>query len=68
MFQLSKEEFQNLIFQNGILKSRGGTRKLPYPFTEQKGLKNLFIILKKLVQDPIQVKRNPIGFPYPNKK
>jgi len=31
-------------------------------------LKNLFIIFKKLVQDPIQVKRNPIGFPYPNKK
>ncbi|HEY5464350.1 MAG TPA: ORF6N domain-containing protein [Hanamia sp.] len=37
MFQLSKEEFQNLIFQIGISKKkgRGGTRKLPYAFTEQ---------------------------------
>lgn len=34
MFQLSKEEFQNLIFQFGI-SSWGGTRKLPYCFTEQ---------------------------------
>ena len=38
MFQLTKEEFeflkQNLIFQNGI-SSWGGTRKLPYAFTEQ---------------------------------
>ena len=116
---LSKEEFQNLIFQNGISKSWGGTRKLPYAFTEQgvamlssvlnsdtaiqvniqiirvftkmkellldnkelfikidklerdmtrhdEDLKNIFIILKKLVQDPNPVKRNPIGFPYPN--
>ena len=38
MFQLSNEEFQklkeNLIFQNGI-SNWGGTRKLPYAFTEQ---------------------------------
>ncbi len=38
MFQLRKEEFQklenDLIFQNGISKW-GGTRKLPYAFTEQ---------------------------------
>ena len=38
MFQLTKEEFdflkQTLIFQNGI-SSWGGTRKLPYAFTEQ---------------------------------
>ena len=32
MFQLNREEF-NLIFQNGI-SSWGGTRKLPYAFTE----------------------------------
>jgi hypothetical protein len=32
MFQLDSEEF-NLIFQNGI-SSWGGTRKLPYAFTE----------------------------------
>ncbi len=35
MFQLSKEEFQNLIYQIGISSSWGGTRKSPYAFTEQ---------------------------------
>lgn len=35
MFQLSKEEFQNLIYQIGISSSWGGIRKLPYTFTEQ---------------------------------
>lgn len=36
MFQLTKKEFEelNLIFQNGTSKW-GGTRKLPYAFTEQ---------------------------------
>jgi len=34
MFQLYEEEYKNLIFQNGI-SSWGGTRKLPYAFTEQ---------------------------------
>lgn len=34
MFQLTKEEFGNLMFQNGT-SSWGGTRKLPYAFTEQ---------------------------------
>lgn len=34
MFQLSKEEFNNLIFQNGT-SSWGGTRKEPSVFTEQ---------------------------------
>lgn len=34
MFQLTDYEFKNLIFQNGI-SSWGGTRKLPYVFTEQ---------------------------------
>ena len=38
MFQLTMEKFEvlknNLIFQNGI-SSWGGTRKLPYAFTEQ---------------------------------
>lgn len=38
MFQLSKEEFdelkKNLIFQFGISRC-GGTRKLPHAFTEQ---------------------------------
>ena len=38
MFQLTKEEFEklttDLIFQNGISRW-GGTRKMPYAFTEQ---------------------------------
>lgn len=34
MFQLTAEEFKNLLFQNGIA-SWGGTRTLPYVFTEQ---------------------------------
>jgi hypothetical protein len=34
MFQLTKPEFDNLIFQSGI-SSWGGTRKLPFAFTEQ---------------------------------
>ncbi len=34
MFQLTEQEFKNLIFQNGT-SSWGGTRKLPYAFTEQ---------------------------------
>jgi len=34
MFQLSQEEFKNLIFQNGT-SNWGGTRKAPYAFTEQ---------------------------------
>jgi len=34
MFQLSEKEFKNLMFQNGI-SSWGGTRKMPYAFTEQ---------------------------------
>ncbi len=34
MFQLNKEEYENLKFQIGT-SSWGGTRKLPYAFTEQ---------------------------------
>ncbi|WP_233524409.1 ORF6N domain-containing protein [Mucilaginibacter conchicola] len=34
MFQLTQEEFKNLIFQNGT-SNWGVTRKLPYVFTEQ---------------------------------
>jgi predicted XRE-type DNA-binding protein len=33
MFQLNETEFKNLMFQNGISRW-GGTRKLPYAFTE----------------------------------
>ena len=36
MFQLTKEEWENLIFQNGISsKQHGGRRSRPYVFTEQ---------------------------------
>jgi len=31
-------------------------------------LKNIFIILKRLLQQPETVERKPVGFPYPNKK
>ncbi len=34
MFRLSEKEFKNLISQN-VTSSWGGTRKLPYAFTEQ---------------------------------
>lgn len=34
MFQLTETEFKNLMFQNGI-SSWGGTRKMPFAFTEQ---------------------------------
>ena len=35
MFQLTKTEWESLRFQIGTSKSRGGTRYLPYVFTEQ---------------------------------
>lgn len=43
MFQLTKEEFKNLMYQFGtssltsqiVMSNHGGTRKLPYAFTEQ---------------------------------
>lgn len=34
MFQLTEEEYRNLIFRNGT-SSWGGTRKMPYAFIEQ---------------------------------
>ena len=36
MFQLTKDEWDNLTFQNGISsKQHGGRRFMPYAFTEQ---------------------------------
>ena len=57
MFQLTKEEFQNLICQIGI-SSWGGTRKFPYAFTEQ-GVAMLSGVLhsKRAVQVNIQIMR-----------
>lgn len=45
MFQLTEEEFKNLIFQIGTSSSGwGGTRKLPFAFTEQ-GVSQLSTVL-----------------------
>lgn len=44
MFQLTDEEFRNLMFQNGT-SSWGGTRKLPYVFAEH-GVLMLSSVLK----------------------
>ena len=53
MFQLTKEEFEkmksDLIFQNGT-SSWGGTRKLPYAFTELcQPLHNSVYVNKKIM-------------------
>jgi len=57
MFQLTSEEFKNLIFHFGI-SSWGGTRKLPYAFTEN-GVAMLSSVLnsKRAVQANIQIMR-----------
>jgi len=57
MFQLSKEEFKNLMCHFGTSK-RGGTRKLPYVFTEQ-GVAMLSGVLhsRKAIQANIVIMR-----------
>lgn len=57
MFQLTKEEFENLMCQFGT-SSWGGTRKPPYAFTEQ-GVAMLSGVLhsKRAVQVNIQIMR-----------
>jgi len=57
MFQLTKQELRNLICQFGT-SSWGGTRKLPYAFTEQ-GVAMLSGVLhsKRAVQVNIQIMR-----------
>lgn len=57
MFQLSKREAKNLIFQFGI-SSWGGVRKLPYVFTEQ-GVAMLSSVLrsKRAIQVNIAIMR-----------
>jgi len=59
MFQLTKEEWDNLIFQNGISKNQhGGRRFLPYVFTEQ-GVAMLATVLnsKKAIDVNINIMR-----------
>ena len=48
MFQLTKQEFDSLILQFAISNKvgRGGTRRLPYAFTEH-GVLMLSSVLKK---------------------
>lgn len=57
MFQLTKEEYQNLISQN-VTSNWGGVRKLPYAFTEQ-GVAMLSGILKskRAIETNIQIMR-----------
>ena len=57
MFQLTKEEFNNLIFHSGI-SSWGGRRHLPRVFTEQ-GVAMLSSVLrsKQAIQVNIQIMR-----------
>lgn len=57
MFQITKSEFDNLIFHFGM-SSWGGMRKLPYVFTEQ-GVAMLSSVLrsKQAVQVNIQIMR-----------
>jgi hypothetical protein len=60
MFQLTKEEYDSLRFQNGIskIKIRGGRRFSPYVFTEQ-GVATLSGVLKskKAIEINIQIMR-----------
>lgn len=57
-FQLTKEEYENLIFQNGSSseKEHGGRRKLPYVYTEQ-GIAMLSAVLRSdiAIQVSIQI-------------
>lgn len=54
MFKLSDKEFQNLISQN-VTSSWGGTRKLPYAFTEQ-GVAMLSSILNSKIAIEVNIR------------
>lgn len=55
-FQLTKEEYDNLKFQNGTSRfnSHGGVRKMPYVFTEQ-GVAMLATVLRTEVASQMSV-------------
>lgn len=55
-FQLTKEEYNNLKFQNGTSRfnSHGGVRKMPYVFTEQ-GVAMLASVLRTSVASSVSV-------------
>jgi hypothetical protein len=50
MFQLSKDEFENILISQFVISSseHGGRRKLPYVFTEQ-GVSMLSSVLKSII-------------------
>ncbi len=56
MFQVTKKEYDSLILQNAISKSkgRGGTRKLPFAFTEL-GVSMLAGILKSTIAIQVHI-------------
>ena len=60
-FQLTKEEYKNLIFQSGISSlqesenKHGGRRKLPYVFTEQ-GISMLSAVLRSEIAVKVSVR------------
>ena len=60
-FQITKEEYKNLIFQSGISSlqksenKHGGRRKLPYVFTEQ-GISMLSAVLRSEIAIKVSVK------------
>jgi hypothetical protein len=59
MFQLTKDEWENLIFQSGISSfQHGGRRSMPYVFTEQ-GIAMLSSVLKsqRAIDVNIQIMR-----------
>jgi hypothetical protein len=58
MFQLTKDEFENLKYQTGTSSSYGGRRYLPYAFTEQ-GVAMLSSVLrsKRAVQVNVEIMR-----------
>ena len=58
MFQLTKNEFENLKYQTGTSSSYGGRRYMPYAFTEQ-GVAMLSSVLrsKRAVQVNVEIMR-----------
>ena len=51
-FQLTKEEYEKILKSKKLTSSWGGTRKLPYVFTEQ-GIYMLMTVLKGELVNPI---------------
>jgi hypothetical protein len=54
MFQLTQVEWENLMSQNAISRQHGGTRKLPFVFSEQ-GVASLSGVLKSEIAAKVHV-------------